>query len=134
MKRSNRATLAAETLAILQAGRYTNPAGRVVELGTLLRRAKDDTRSYPPGARVPVPAFPDRPTRIEVVNASTLEAVRGLVDEGHQTAALNFASAKNPGGGFLTGAQAQEESLARASGLYAMLLGDYIYVDHRDLH
>ncbi|OMF97169.1 TIGR02452 family protein [Paenibacillus sp. FSL R7-0273] len=31
---------------------------------------------------------------------------------------LNFASAKNPGGGFLGGSQAQEESLARASALY----------------
>jgi uncharacterized protein (TIGR02452 family) len=32
--------------------------------------------------------------------------------------ALNFASARHPGGGFLKGSQAQEESLARASGLY----------------
>jgi uncharacterized protein (TIGR02452 family) len=36
-------------------------------------------------------------------------------------ACLNFASAKNPGGGFLSGSQAQEESLARASGLFATL-------------
>lgn len=35
---------------------------------------------------------------------------------------LNFASAKNPGGGFLEGSQAQEESLARSSGLYHSLL------------
>jgi uncharacterized protein (TIGR02452 family) len=36
-------------------------------------------------------------------------------------ACLNFASAKNPGGGFQSGAQAQEESLTRASSLYPTL-------------
>jgi uncharacterized protein (TIGR02452 family) len=131
MKRSNRAGLARETLAILQSGQYTHPSGRVVHLGKLLRQAKDGTRSYPPDERLPVPAFPDRPTRIDVVNASTLDVARELADKGHRVAALNFASAKNPGGGFLTGAQAQEESLARASGLYAMLLGDPMYDHHR---
>ena len=35
---------------------------------------------------------------------------------------MNFASAKNPGGGFLGGSQAQEESLARSSSLYPSLL------------
>ena len=64
-------------------------------------------------------------------NATTLEVARGLADEGHRVAALNFASARNPGGGFLTGARAQEESLARASGLYAMLLDDPMYDHHR---
>jgi uncharacterized protein (TIGR02452 family) len=34
---------------------------------------------------------------------------------------LNFASARNPGGGFTTGAEAQEESLARSSGIYPCL-------------
>jgi uncharacterized protein (TIGR02452 family) len=131
MKRSNRASLARETLAILRSGQYSNPSGKVVPLGKLLRQAKDGTRSYPPTDHLPVPAFPDRATRIEVVNASTLDVARRLADEGRRVAALNFASAKNPGGGFLSGAQAQEESLARASGLYAMLLGDPMYDHHR---
>ena len=57
---------------------------------------------------------------IEITDETTISAARRLVvDEGvSETVCLNFASAKNPGGGFLTGSQAQEESLARSSGLY----------------
>ncbi|MBI3228871.1 MAG: TIGR02452 family protein [Burkholderiales bacterium] len=45
---------------------------------------------------------------------------------------LNFASAKNPGGGFLSGSQAQEESLARSSGLYASQMQAWdFYERHR---
>jgi uncharacterized protein (TIGR02452 family) len=131
MKRAERASLAEQTLAILKIGQYTNPSGRIVSLASHLRQAKDGTRSYPPDAGVPVPGFSDRSTRIEVVNASTLEVARELAAKGHRVAALNFASAKNPGGGFLRGAQAQEESLARASGLYATLVGDQMYEHHR---
>ena len=62
-------------------------------------------------------------TAIEVMNETTLHAAQRKYHqypEDH-TLALNFASARNPGGGFLTGAQAQEESLARASGLYSCI-------------
>lgn len=42
--------------------------------------------------------------------------------------ALNFASAKNPGGGFRNGSKgSQEESLCRSSGLYACLNTQYAY-------
>ncbi|WP_436529806.1 TIGR02452 family protein [Actinoplanes sp. HUAS TT8] len=45
-------------------------------------------------------------------------------------AVLNFASARNPGGGFRNGAQAQEESLARASAMYPCLLKAGAFYDH----
>ncbi len=57
---------------------------------------------------------------VEVSNESSLSATRRLRDAG-DVACLVFASARNPGGGFLNGAQAQEESIARASALYPCL-------------
>lgn len=59
-----------------------------------------------------------QPCTIDVWACSTQQAGFKLAEQGKKVLVLNFASAKNAGGGFLSGAKAQEEDLCRASGLY----------------
>ncbi len=139
MNRAARAAVAQETLAILKNGGYplagggsvsiADAAARCVDATQLLRphdlaRIRDSVLSQPAGAR---------PAAIEVVNETTLMGIARLLRDGSApVVALNFASAKNPGGGFLTGSQAQEESLARSSALYASLMKAWdFYEQHR---
>jgi uncharacterized protein (TIGR02452 family) len=68
-----------------------------------------------------VAQLPRYDTEIVVSARSTLAAGRSLTERFAHVACLNFASARHPGGGFIGGSQAQEESLARASGLYPTL-------------
>ena len=72
-------------------------------------------------------------TRAE--NISTVEAIRILSQEGKtDIGVLNFASAKNPGGGFLNGAIAQEESLAVSGALYPTLTAHEEYYTENRKH
>ena len=112
------------------AGRYVTPQGTVVAIGDAVQRSVEGTVSYPPDRPMPLANPGDMQTVIEVTNESTLVAAARLVEAGHRPVALNFASAKHPGGGFLGGARAQEESLARSSGLFACLDGNPMYDFH----
>ena len=68
-------------------------------------------------------------TVIDVEMSDTVSACQRLVRAGHcRVAALNFASARNPGGGFRNGSRgSQEESLCRSSGLYPCLKDLSVY-------
>lgn len=131
MNRSERRRLGLETVALLERGHYEVEGARVdIEepLAAAVAGTVEHTcRDAAPAFRVEVP----RETRIEVRNEGCLSAAASLHAAGHRVAVLNFASAKNPGGGFLSGARAQEESLAMSSGLYACLLGREMYEHHR---
>ena len=60
---------------------------------------------------------------IKVVSKTTTEAAREIVENvnGRKVCALNFASFKHPGGGFIRGALAQEEAICHETDLYSIL-------------
>lgn len=118
------------TVEIVRAGAYTLPSGEVVSIQEEVRRALEGTRLYRP-ADLPLPCAPkgDAAPRIEVTPETTGAAARRLVEQESvaHVLALNFASAKNAGGGFLGGAKAQEEDLARCSALYECQISQPTY-------
>jgi uncharacterized protein (TIGR02452 family) len=124
------ASLGQSTRQILADGFYQTAAGQIVDLTPLLAQARAGVRSYPPEASLPTAAVGSHATRITVTNETTLAAMRRLAQDHRQVAALNFASARHPGGGWLSGAHAQEESLARASGLVTCITNDPMYARH----
>jgi uncharacterized protein (TIGR02452 family) len=140
MSRNARSTMANETLQALKQGYYITSEGQTIAIRDALATSVAQTRVIAPEDWPVIVesgrATPRQPrsASVMVTPETTLQAARRLVTvEGRCTVlALNFASAKNPGGGFLSGSQAQEESLARASGLYTTLLaGEPYYTANR---
>ncbi|WLQ39050.1 TIGR02452 family protein [Streptomyces laculatispora] len=125
--------IARETESIVEAGVYRTPQGREVSIERALTAALSGTRLYGPEP-VPVASLDrDRTPVIEVTGESSLQAAARMTGERPgKVAVLNYASARNPGGGYLNGAQAQEEALCRGSALYVTLRrAPEYYAHHR---
>ncbi|MFI9045790.1 TIGR02452 family protein [Streptomyces sp. NPDC053427] len=111
--------MAQETERIVAAGAYRAPSGRPVDIAAAVERARAGTRLYGPEPVAVEGSGAGVRTAFEVTGEGSLTAGRRLAEAGGgPLAVLNFASARNPGGGYLNGAQAQEEALCRGSALY----------------
>ncbi|MBK9258486.1 MAG: TIGR02452 family protein [Polyangiaceae bacterium] len=116
---------AQQILDVIAQGGYTTSAGKWVDIRALQAAAAAGTELFRPAdleALFVAKAGTGNAPRVDVVDATTQDAARTLAKEPGGVVLLNFASAKNPGGGFLGGARAQEEEVCRCSGLYHVLL------------
>lgn len=137
IKRTHRQKVAAETLQILKDKQYLNAKGEMIDISKEIDYSIEHSMHYRPEdfAALRTKYNTTHKTRIEVTNETTLACAKRLWDSGQKDiCALNFASAKNAGGGFINGSQAQEESIARASALYlTQIKHETFYTTHRNL-
>ena len=130
MNRNQRAKVAQETLSIIESGSYINKNSEFVDIKEEISRAISSSMHYDEQSLATL--LEEAMLKIKergeqggfnyfVENCTTFSGVRKLLEVSDKVVCLNFASAKNPGGGFLGGSQAQEEALARASALYPCL-------------
>ncbi|KAJ6593400.1 hypothetical protein B0H19DRAFT_919867 [Mycena capillaripes] len=140
MPQSPLAKIAEDTLTAVEHGSYTDSDGHTHTVDDL-SKSPSATDLYPPDsslsgwATIPPQSNADAlKTELVLLKSSTLEGVQYCTPLARRIGVLNFASATRPGGGFLGGARAQEESIARSSNIYSSLMtpeGQRFYTVHK---
>lgn len=141
----NRKAIAQDTLNVIKTGQYYAPTGQKVDISQDVTDCLAGTKYYDPtclsSLQTEVLSKPAQFSiaEFEVRNETTLMGAERLARSLGQKqikkiGVLNFASAKNAGGGFRNGAQAQEESLARSSALYKSLVRCPQYYEFHRAH
>ncbi|MDH7444321.1 TIGR02452 family protein [Aquimarina sp. 2201CG14-23] len=137
MQKTLRKITAKETLKIINKGLYINQKSEKIYIRKIQEEAVNGTIYHSSDELDDIlyarPLKSIHNTVFEVVEETTINSIQRLISAGFlNPMCLNFASAKNPGGGFFNGAQAQEESIARSSGLYPCQLSAIeFYETHR---
>lgn len=132
--RKSRTIIASKTFEEINNGVYfTSDGEEKSELGIFLEKAVDNSQIlFPCDLHLSDTGRSGKHIFVDFYQGTTvytLKLIHTLYPD-EKIGVLNFASAIQPGGGFLTGAQAQEESLCRSSGLYNCLsqFDDTFYV------
>jgi uncharacterized protein (TIGR02452 family) len=114
-----------ETVSLVTAGSYTID-GELIDINSI-EVLKHSTFFYAPPELEP--RKPEKSTSYTVIEADCLETAQLLLDMGEYPCVLNMASGRNPGGGVLNGAGAQEENIFRRTNLFRAM---YQFADYAE--
>lgn len=112
--------IAKDTLDIINNRSY-KIKNKIINISNNLNNTKNNTILYIDDINIDDKEKFNTRCKYEFTEETTMSAAKKMSDTNKTVCVLNFASAKHPGGGFINGSMAQEESIAYISALYDSL-------------